>query len=240
MPVVATTRYGTAGQALALARALLNDPAGALWSDAVLLPLLNAAYRDLQQELANAGVRVLEGRVELDLPLVTAGGSTLAPNPPRLADDTTPALPADLLVPWTLEERPTGSSDPFVPMERIVNSFPDELAPGPQLRLWGWWADAIWFIGATQPVTVRIRYERALGPLATADDPVLIPAATDALGFDTAALAARSRGVTALAADLGRSAAALREKIIVRYTRPEQFKARRRRPYGWRRRVVYL
>src|SRR5579884_4082128 len=228
MPVVATTRYGTAGQALALARALLNDPAGALWSDAVLLPL------------ANAGVRVLEGRVELDLPLVTANGVTLAPNPPRLADDTTPALPADLLVPWTLEERPTGSSDPFVPMERIVNSFPDELAPGPQLRLWGWWADAIWFIGATQPVTVRIRYERALGPLATADDPVLIPAATDALGFDTAALAARSRGAAALAADLGRSAAALREKIIVRYTRPEQFKARRRRPYGWRRRVVYL
>lgn len=240
MPVVATSRYGTAAEVLALARTLLNDPPAALWTDAVLLPLLNAAYRDLQQELANAGVSLLEGRIEVDLPLVSGNGVTLAPNPPRLADDTTPALPADLLVPWTLEERATGSSDVFLPMERITGRFPAELAPLPRLRLWGWWSDAIWLIGATQPVTVRIRYERRLPTLTAASDPVLIPAASEALAFDTAALAARSRGVAALAADLARSAAALREKLVARYCRAEQFKARRRRPYGWRRQIVYL
>ena len=43
MPVVGTTAYNTAGQITALVRSLLNDAAGNLFTDTVLLPYVNAA-----------------------------------------------------------------------------------------------------------------------------------------------------------------------------------------------------
>jgi hypothetical protein len=69
---------------------------------------------------------------------------------------------------------------------------------------------------------------------------VQIRSATDVLGFATAALAARSRGARALAQDLVGAAQMATENLIQRYVRPEQTKARRRMPYGYRRRIVYL
>jgi hypothetical protein len=59
MPVVPTTAYAQAEDALTLARALVNDAAGAVFTDALLMPLLNSAYRGLQRELAESGVSVL-------------------------------------------------------------------------------------------------------------------------------------------------------------------------------------
>ncbi len=53
MPVVATSAYNTAGQITALVRSLLNDAAGNLFTDAVLLPYANSAYRKVQRALAN-------------------------------------------------------------------------------------------------------------------------------------------------------------------------------------------
>ena len=53
MPVVGTTAYNTAGQITALVRSLLNDAAGNLFTDAVLLPYVNSGYRKAQRALAN-------------------------------------------------------------------------------------------------------------------------------------------------------------------------------------------
>ena len=53
MPVVGTSAYNTAGQITSLVRSLLNDAAGNLFTDAVLLPYANAAYRKAQRALAN-------------------------------------------------------------------------------------------------------------------------------------------------------------------------------------------
>jgi len=53
MPVVGTTAYNTAGQITSLVRSLLNDAAGNLFTDAVLLPYVNSAYRKAQRALAN-------------------------------------------------------------------------------------------------------------------------------------------------------------------------------------------
>ena len=53
MPVVGTTAYNTAGQITALVRSLLNDAAGNLFTDTVLLPYVNSAYRKAQRTLAN-------------------------------------------------------------------------------------------------------------------------------------------------------------------------------------------
>ena len=45
MPVLPTTAYSQAEDALTLARALVNDSAGVVFTDALLMPLLNSAYR---------------------------------------------------------------------------------------------------------------------------------------------------------------------------------------------------
>lgn len=45
MPVLPTTAYSQAEDALTLARALVNDSAGVVFTDTLLMPLLNSAHR---------------------------------------------------------------------------------------------------------------------------------------------------------------------------------------------------
>jgi hypothetical protein len=193
MPVVPTTAYSQAEDALTLARALMNDSSGAVFTDALLMPLLNSAYRGLQRELAENGVSVLGEQQDIDLePDPASGGGML------------------------------------------------NLQPSTYLRLWEWREDKINLVGATQAITVRVRYEKILPALTLGTDPVQIRAATDPLAFATAALAARSRGARALAQDLLGTAQMATEDLIQRYVRPEQVKGRRRKPYSYHRRVIYL
>ncbi|MGH9703345.1 MAG: hypothetical protein ACRD4K_08210 [Candidatus Acidiferrales bacterium] len=240
MPVIPTTAYAQAEDALILTRSLANDSAGSVFTDSVLMPLLNSAYRSVQRALAECGVSVLVAQADIDLPLDPVSG--IAPNPPELSDVSTPQLPADCLVPHALWERATANTaDVFIPMEKFTSGGGMlNLRPSQFLRLWEWREDKINFIGATQPVTVRIRYEKALPALVLGTDPIQIRSATDALAYATAALAARSRGARALAADMAAAAQAANENLIERYVRPEQQKARRRKPFGYRRQVVYL
>ncbi|HKV06318.1 MAG TPA: hypothetical protein VJO53_14575 [Candidatus Acidoferrales bacterium] len=238
MPVVPTTAYSQAEDALNLARALVNDTAGAVFTDALLMPLLNSAYRGLQRELAENGVSVLAE--QQDIPLVPGPVSGVTPT--DLSDVSSPQLPADCLAPHILWERATANStDVFVPMERFTSGGAMlNLQPSTYLRLWEWREDKVNLIGATQAITVRIRYEKILPLLTLGTDPVQIRSATDPLGFATAALAARSRGARALAQDLLGTAQMATEKLIERYVRPEQARGRRRMPYSYHRRVVYL
>ena len=55
MPVVGSSAYNSAGQITSLVRSLLNDAQGNLFTDTVLLPYANSAYRKLQRALGNAG-----------------------------------------------------------------------------------------------------------------------------------------------------------------------------------------
>ncbi|MGB9334107.1 MAG: hypothetical protein WCB14_03790 [Candidatus Acidiferrales bacterium] len=233
MPVLSTTAYDQAESALNLTRALINDAAGSVFNDATLMPLLNSAYRALQRELAEAGVSVLVSQVDLDLSL-TSGLTTT-----ELSDPSTPQRPTDLMVPPQLWEQQTNSGDLFVPLEKIVGGLPN-LQPGTFLRMWEWREDTIQLLGATSDVTVRIRYEKVLPQLVLGTDPILIRASNDALAYATAAVAARARGARALAADMQSTAMEATQKLIERYIRPEQFKARRRKPYGYHSRVIYL
>jgi len=238
MPVVPTTAYAQAEDALNLARALLNDSSGAVFTDTLLMPLLNSAYRGLQRELAENGVSVLAEQQDIDLEVNSSTGITNT----ELSDVSSPQLPTDCLMPHMLWERATANTtDVFVPMEKFMSGGSMlNLQPSAYLRLWEWREDKINFIGATQAVTVRVRYEKVLSTLVLGTDPVMIRSATDPLAFATAALAARSRGARALAADLLGAAQLATENLIERYVRPEQVKGRRRKPYGYRRRVIYL
>lgn len=238
MPVVPTTAYSQAEDALNLARALMNDSAGVVFTDTLLMPFLNSAYRGLQRELAESGVSVLAEQQDLDLEPDPTTGVTNT----EISDATAPQLPTDCLMPHTLWERATArTTDVFVPMEKFTSGGGMlNLQPSSYMRLWEWREDKINLIGATQGITVRIRYEKVLPALVLGTDPVQIRSATDPLAFATAALAARSRGARALAQDLLGTAQMATEKLIERYVRPEQLKARRRKPYGYRQRVIYL
>ena len=238
MPVVATTAYGQAEDVLTLARTLMNDPNATVFTDALLMPFVNSAYRSLQRELAENGVTVLVAQVDLNLLLDPASG--LAPNPPEISDSSNPQLPTDLLAPHALWERVTANTtDVLIPMEKIIGGLPN-LQPSGYLRFWEWREDKINLVGATQPITVRIRYEKLLPALVLGTDPVQIRSSADALAYATAALAARARGARELALDMSGAAEEEFEKLVERYVRPEQHKARRRKPYGYRRRIIYL
>ncbi|HKN60421.1 MAG TPA: hypothetical protein VJW93_04545 [Candidatus Acidoferrales bacterium] len=238
MPVVPTTAYSQAEDALNLARALMNDTAGTVFTDALLMPLLNSTYRGLQRELAENGVSVLIEQQDIDLELDTTTGTTNT----EISDASSPQLPSDCLMPHMLWERATpNTADVFVPMEKFMSGGSMlNLQPSMYLRLWEWREDKINLIGATQAITVRVRYEKVLPELTLGTDPIQIRSSTDPLAFATAALAARSRGARALAQDLLGTAQMATENLIERYVRPEQTKGRRRRPYGLHRRVIYL
>jgi hypothetical protein len=238
MPVIPSTAYSQAEDALTLARALLNDSAAAVFTDTLLMPLLNSAYRGLQRELAENGVSVLAEQQDLDLPTDPTSGVT----PTEISDVSSPQLPTDCMAPHMLWERATANTtDVFVPMEKFTSGGSMlNLQPSTYLRLWEWREDKINLIGATQDITVRIRYEKLLPELTLGTDPVQIRASTDPLAFATAALAARSRGARALAQDLMGAAQMASENLIERYVRPEQIKGRRRMPYSYHRRIIYL
>ena len=238
MPVVPTTAYSQAEDALNLARALVNDSAGVVFTDTLLMPLLNSAYRGLQRELAENGVSVLAEQQDVALATDPTSGIT----PIEISDVSSPQLPTDCLAPHKLWERATASTtDVFVPMEKFTSGGSMlNLQPSSYLQLWEWREDKINLIGATQGITVRIRYEKVLPQITLGTDPVQIRSATDPLGFATAALAARSRGARALAQDLLGTAQMATENLIERYVRPEQTKGRRRMPYSSHRRIVYL
>src|SRR5579871_1266996 len=120
MPVVGSTAYNTAGQITSLVRSLLNDAAGNLFTDTVLLPYANAAYRKVQRALANIqSGTFLSDDVLLVVSAVTAIDSSVQVS---ITDATAPPnqLPTNLLAPVKLWERPNGSSDDFVEMTDLT------------------------------------------------------------------------------------------------------------------------
>ncbi len=116
MPVVGSSAYNTAGQITSLVRSLLNDSQGNLFTDAVLLPYANSAYRKLQRALGNAGGGgFIQDDALLVVTAVTQPDTSLQVS---ISDATAPPnqLPTDLLVPLKIWERRNGSTDDFLEM----------------------------------------------------------------------------------------------------------------------------
>jgi hypothetical protein len=231
MPV---TAYNTAGQITALVRSLLNDAAGNLFTDGVLMPYLNSSYRKVQRALEN----VQSGSQLSDDALLLVPAIAEIDPAARVAitdaSESSGQLPGDLLIPLRLWERPYGSGVDFVEMTDVSNQggLPSE----PQtstLRYWEWRADGIYLPGATQDTQVRLRYRKAFPDLQDASSPVLIRNAQEALAFFSAALASAARGAPQALQWDAAGADAL-EDLVARATQREQYATRRRRPYRFR------
>ncbi len=234
MPVVGSSAYNTAGQITSLVRSLLNDAAGNLFTDGVLLPYTNAAYRKVQRALANVqSGTFLSDDVLLVVSAVAGVDPTLQVS---ITDATAPPnqLPTDLLVPLKLWERANGSSDDFVEMTDLTNhgGLPSQ-EQGICLEFWEWRADGLYFIGATQDTEIRLRYQKCYPDLTDATSPVLVRNAQEAIAYFTAAMASAARGAPQAARWDDAGADAL-EDLLARATQREQHSSHRRRPYTWR------
>jgi hypothetical protein len=240
MPVVGSSAYNTAGQITALSRALLNDSADNLFTDGLLIPYLNAAYRKVQRALANVGAGAfITDNVTVVVPAVTAADASLQVS---ITDATPPPnqLPTDLLRPVRLWERVAGSTDDFVEMADLTGHGGLPSRPqGATLGIWEWRADGIYFLGATQNTEVRLRYDKALPDLTDASSNVLVRNSQECLACWTAALASMARG-SPLADKWYAAGDDALEDLISGAARREQQSVRRRRPYSWRRGYAVL
>jgi len=234
MPVVGSSAYNTAGQITALARSLLNDAQGNLFTDTVLLPYANSAYRKVQRALGNTGAGgFLNDDVLLVVAAVAAPDASLQTS---LTDATAPPnqLPTDLLVPLKLWERPDGSSEDFAEMVDLTRhgGLPSRVQDT-TLSVWEWRADGLWFLGATQDTQIRLRYLKAYPDLTDSTSPVLVRNAQEAIAYATAALAGWARG-SPLAEKWDDAASDALEDLVVQAVRREQQSSRRRRPFSSR------
>jgi hypothetical protein len=234
MPVVGSSAYNTAGQITSLVRALLNDSQGNLFTDAVLLPYANSAYRKTQRAIGNAGAGgFIQDDVLLVVAAVTQTDTSLQVS---ITDATAPPnqLPTDLLVPLKLWERPNGSTQDFIEMVDLSQhgGLPSRVQDV-TLSVWEWRADGVYFLGATQDNQIRLRYLKAYPDFTDATSPVLVRNAQEAIAYATAALAAWARG-SPLAAKWDDAAIDAIEDLVSAAVRREQQSVRRRRPFSAR------
>ncbi len=120
MPVVGSSAYNTAGQITAIIRSLLNDSAGNLFTDGLLMPYVNSAYRKVQRALAAAGQETF---LVDDVLLVVPAVGAVDPSLQVVLDDSTAPpnqLPTDLLAPLEIWERANLSSSDFVRMTDVT------------------------------------------------------------------------------------------------------------------------
>ncbi len=234
MPIVGSSAYNTAGQITALIRSLLNDAAGNLFTDGVLMPYVNSAYRKVQRALAAAGQETF---LVDDVLLVVSAIAEVDPSQQLVINDATAPpnqLPSDMLAPLDVWERASGSTDNFIQMADLTGrgGLPS-VEQGASLRFWEWREDGLWFIGATQNTQIRVRYQKSFPDFSDGTSVVLIRNAQEAIAYFGAAMAALARG-SPLADRWSDAAGDALEDLISTTVRRDQRGGRRRLPYSAR------
>lgn len=170
MPVLASTVFATA-------RTLLNDDGNSLWTDAVLLPKLVEAFRELQAQLILSAAPVMRKEEAQNIAI---GVTTLV-------------IPTDLVAPIRLWEKAQAApSTAYIPMTE-QDPLPN-VAQGVNLVYWQWYEQAINLVGSTATRTVKIQYWRSLTEPTGAGDDLVFNRGELFLAPRTAGLAAGSVG----------------------------------------------
>lgn len=159
------------------AAALLNDPSQLTWTDTILLPYYQKAFRELVEVLEGHSVPMLK---EASAAVTVAAGAT------SITSIT------DIRLPLVLWERASGSTDPFTKMEET--SWEPETEQTNELRYWSWREGSIVFVGATTDREVKLQYIKTLAAAATINSNVTIPEGRLFLTSRTAAIAAALGG----------------------------------------------
>src|SRR5579859_3563742 len=131
---------------------------GAIYTDAVLMPIVNANYQMLGNELENmSSQQYIQDNILLVVPAVTSVDSSVQ----VVINDATAApnqLPPNVIAPLKIWERPNNSSDDFFEMVNLTDGGGLEpTLQGQTLEVWEWRADGLVFRGATQDTQIRLR-----------------------------------------------------------------------------------
>jgi hypothetical protein len=237
--------YPTAEYVLILARAICLDAgisaAGDLLADAgnYTFTLLQSAYEDVQDELANRGYET--PKEEIVLANVTAMPSAVQDPSQRCYvgydiyfdgenNNPQPVLPQDLLAPLVMGERPAGSGMSFMPMHPANNGLPLRQQYA-YMGQWDWRGDRIYMVGAVQALDLWLRYQAYYTPLTTATSVVKIFHGGNALAYALSYAFAAPRAGEAAASFLGERDRFIAQ-IAKRTSQKTQHKNTRRAPYG--------
>jgi hypothetical protein len=171
-----------AGEILDIARkALLNDPAGAIYPDEAMYPVIDKAYKELQSKLTSLGIPATK---EVTALITVAAGTT------SMGEGS--GLPLDFISPVWLGERDVGSNAHYAEMKEMT--WEPSLSRTTSLIYWTWREEQIKFVGATRDRDVMIRYLKSLGKIVDANSTILILNSEQWLAQRVAAIAAMTIG----------------------------------------------
>lgn len=212
---------------------------GQVYTDAVLMPYVNACYQSLGRKLESLSdpTYIVDGAF-LTVPAVAAPD----PSVTVVINDATAApnqLPTNLLKPLRIWERQSGSTDEFVEMTNLTEQggLPS-VEQGQTLGVWEWRQDGIYFIGATVPVQIRLRYEAYMADLVDGTSSLLLRNTREQIAFPAAVLAGKSRGaeIPPEFTQMGEDALEDVLNLTTRQLQRKNFRLRgysRRRGYGY-------
>lgn len=168
MPLLASEVF------LRIASVYMNDPSKITWTDAIMLPKLQAAWDDLQLQMLAVGARVYDEEVASPI-TVTALATTLS------------SPPSDMIWPVAMFERGVGELDKdWIPMRQEL--WEDDDVQGPHLERWVYREDSVQFMGATTTRQIKLRYRKFLNPVVDGTSNIAILLANNFLAPRTAAL----------------------------------------------------
>lgn len=255
MPVLASSAYNTAEDALNRLRVMVNDSevaGGDILTDTApfTFTLLNSGYERVQLELAKAGSETFiqdwwliglptmptvdpEARMVID----DTGCNILYPNGVGDVFASVPQLPTNLVLPLDLFERQTATTNEADKLKQPNGGL---ISDDQQSFLmdWEWKADGIRTRGALQSQDLKITGEAQMPQLIAPTDPVPIRGVLNAAAYFAAMVFAESRG--GLISPQFKAHAD--EEIFLRLqisARRRQRRQVRRRPYSGRGRGSY-
>ena len=172
-------------QVLATARTYLNDDNVTQFPDPVLIPKVQEAHRELQEELWIIGS-----------PLVRAQTAPLAYVAPAVTLTTALTGVTDFLCPTALFENASGATIIQAGWTPMTESFyiPLGYAMAATLQWWAWAQEVIVLGGATVNRAVIVQYRRQITIPVVATDPIGILFGESYLSARTAAIAAGTVG----------------------------------------------
>ena len=174
----------TLGYMMTQVRSLLNDQAGAVFTDEVLLPFIKMAADDMQGELEDN-----------QLPFVsrTSGAILVPAGSTTIGGTTGPALPPDVLDILAVWERTAGTNNDFSLMRR-VQFLPKTDTETSFHEVWTYQDQIVQFPKATSDIEIKMDYLGANLVDATPTTEVRFNHAKMFLQYRTAALAAEFIG----------------------------------------------
>jgi hypothetical protein len=135
----------TVDSILQFSATLLNDANQNTYTNAVLLPLLQIAYQELQAECDNNNISIIK-----DI-LASTDVAAL---------DTEVDPPDDLILPIELYERADGSTSESDWQKMTQKEWEPNTPMASSLIYWTWREGKFKFVGATTPREIKIRYLR--------------------------------------------------------------------------------